>query len=130
MANQVTNYKCPACTGPLHYDGNSGKLACEYCDSKFEIEEIEALYQKEEEKEWDASDISDDWGEDAQKMKTYSCPSCGAELICDAETAATACPYCGNPTIIPGQFAGGLKPDYIIPFKLDQKAAEKALKEH
>lgn len=26
MASQVTNYKCPACTGPLHFVGASGKL--------------------------------------------------------------------------------------------------------
>ena len=63
-------------------------------------------------------------------MKAYSCPSCGAELICDETTAATSCPYCGNPTVVPGQFAGTLKPDYILPFKLDQKAAQEALKNH
>lgn len=27
MASQVTNYKCPACTGPLHFVGASGKLS-------------------------------------------------------------------------------------------------------
>jgi len=25
----------------------------------------------------------------------------GAELICDESTAATSCPYCGNPTVVP-----------------------------
>ena len=63
-------------------------------------------------------------------MKAYSCPSCGAELICDASTAATSCPYCGNPTVVPGQFAGQLKPDFIIPFKYSKEDAVKALKEH
>ncbi len=29
MASQVTNYKCPACTGPLHFVGASGKLECD-----------------------------------------------------------------------------------------------------
>ena len=24
----------------------------------------------------------------------------GAELICDESTAATSCPYCGNPTVV------------------------------
>lgn len=63
-------------------------------------------------------------------MKAYNCPSCGAELICDATTAATSCPYCGNNTIVPGQFGGTMKPDYVIPFKLDKKAAVAALKKH
>ena len=56
--------------------------------------------------------------------------SCGAELITDETTAAASCPYCGNNTIIPGQFDGTLRPDYIIPFRLDKEAAKQALKNH
>ena len=63
-------------------------------------------------------------------MKAYCCPSCGAELICDATTAATSCPYCGNPSVLPGQFAGVLKPDFVLPFKLSKEDAIKALKKH
>lgn len=145
MAAQVTNYKCPACTGPLHFAGGSGQLECEYCGSKYEVSTIEEMYAeknqeaveaaaKAENQEasaaegWDLSGLEADWGSDGAGMKAYSCPSCGAELICDAATAATSCPYCDNPTIVPGQFDGALKPDFIIPFKLDQKAAEAALK--
>ena len=48
MPTQVTNYQCPACTGPLHYSAKSGKLACDYCDSSFDVAEIEALYARKE----------------------------------------------------------------------------------
>ena len=61
-------------------------------------------------------------------MRVYSCPSCGAQLICEETTAATSCPYCGNPTVIPEQFSGILKPDYILPFKLSKEDAVSALK--
>jgi predicted RNA-binding Zn-ribbon protein involved in translation (DUF1610 family) len=71
-----------------------------------------------------------EWGEDAAHMRAYSCPSCGAELICDETTAATTCPYCGNPTVVPGQFSGTRKPDLIIPFKLSREQAVAALKKH
>ena len=155
MAEQITNYQCPACTGPLHYSESLGKLKCDYCGTEYEVAEIEAMYAKKEEKSveaqkkaeketeqkkqqqakaaeegWDTSDISDNWGKDAAGMKSYNCPSCGAELICDETTAATSCPYCGNPTVVPGQFSGVLKPDYVIPFKLDKKAAKERLKKH
>ena len=69
-------------------------------------------------------------GAEGDGMKAYSCPSCGAELICDASTAATSCPYCGNPTVVPGQFAGTLKPDFVIPFKLSREDAIRELKKH
>ena len=44
MASSVTNYKCPACTGPLHFEGASGKLECEYCGSSYEVAMNEQLY--------------------------------------------------------------------------------------
>ena len=50
MAEQITNYQCPACGGPLHFAGASGKLECEYCGSSFEVAEIEKLYQQKDEK--------------------------------------------------------------------------------
>ena len=45
MSSQVTNYQCPSCTGPLRFDGASGKLQCEYCGNSFTTEEIEKIYQ-------------------------------------------------------------------------------------
>ena len=153
MPTQVTNYQCPACTGPLHFVGASGKLECEYCGASYEVAEIEALSAEKEEKAaaaqqaaeeanagqnppsedgdaWDTSGFSEDWGTEGDGMRAYSCPSCGAELICDENTAATSCPYCGNPTVVPGQFSGQLRPDFIIPFKLSKEDAVKALKDH
>lgn len=146
MATQVTNYQCPSCTGPLRFDGNTGKLVCDYCGSQFEVAEIEKLYAAKDRKarenfeianskpknedDWDVSYLSSDWGADAEKMKAYDCPSCGAQLICDENTSATSCPYCGNPSIVPGQFAGVLKPDFVIPFKKSKDDAVKALENY
>ena len=139
MAIQVTNYQCPACTGPLHFSGETGMLECDYCGSSYDVAEIEALYAQKDEKaeraaadgdDWDTSGMSSDWGDEANGIKAYTCPSCGAELLCEETTAATSCPYCGNPTVVPGQFSGMLKPDYILPFKLGKQDAINALKRH
>lgn len=134
MAAKVTNYQCPACTGPLQFASDSGKLECEYCGSAFEVAEVEAIYAQKEEKAeaaWHAENIGATWNEEeAAGMRAYSCPSCGAEIICDETTAATSCVYCGNPTVVPGQFSGSLKPDFVIPFKLDKNAAVEALKRY
>ena len=42
MANETTNYQCPACTGPLHFGSESGVLECDYCGSAYTVAEIEA----------------------------------------------------------------------------------------
>ena len=63
-------------------------------------------------------------------LSSRTCTSCGAELVCGPETAATTCPYCGNPTVLGGQLSGKLKPEYIIPFKMDRKTAIENLKKY
>ena len=139
MADRITNYQCPACTGPLHFDPVTGKLVCDYCSSADDVEEIEALYAEKDESAAQAAQAAaaeqqpegSPWSEaEAAGLKVYSCPSCGAELIYDQTTAATSCPYCGNPTIVPGELSGALKPDWVIPFKLTKEEAIAALKAH
>ena len=49
MARQITNYQCPSCTGPLHYGDKSGMLECDYCGSRYTVQEIEALYREKDE---------------------------------------------------------------------------------
>lgn len=146
MATGITTYQCPACTGPLHFAGESGKLECDYCGKSYEVAEIEKLFSEKEaasvaaqakadaaQERENAAALEPGMAWDAQEsagMKSYNCPSCGAEMICDATTAAASCPYCGNPTIVPGQFTGGLRPELVIPFKLDKQAAVTALKKY
>lgn len=146
MATQVTNYQCPACTGPLRFSGESGKLECDHCGSKFDVAEIEALYAQKEaasaqvfEEEarraqesggWDDSGMTEEWGPDGEKLRVYNCPSCGAQLLCEETTAATQCPYCGNPGVVPGQLAGTLKPDLVLPFRLSQEEVQAVLRRH
>ena len=150
MADQITNYKCPSCTGPLKFSSTTGKLECEYCGGSFLPKEIEAMYAKKDENAAEAFnkeqakqeekqqeqqeeiswDTSSEQKQETLNMKSYSCPSCGAELICEETTAATSCPYCGNPSIVPGQMTGSLKPDFIIPFKFNKDGAKQALSNH
>ena len=129
---ETTNYQCPHCLGPLHFSSESGKLECEYCGSSYSPKELAAINQKATEaaSEPHVLENSDGWGDDEKNMRVCTCSSCGAELICDRNTAATSCPYCGNPTIIPGQFHGILKPNYVIPFQYNKESAVKALKKH
>ena len=138
MAEQVTNYQCPNCMAPLRFDGATGRLACDSCSNAFDVATVEQLYADKEqaaaaagvEPQWDISMTNQYTPEEAEHLRGYICPSCAAEIICDDTTVATSCPYCGNPTVIPGQYSGELRPDYVVPFKLDKKAAIDALQKY
>lgn len=134
MSN-LREFKCPCCSGKIEFDSSLQKMKCPYCDTEFEME---TLLQYDEELSADAPDQMDwdtasggDWqpGE-TDGMRIYACNTCGGEVVGDDTLAATSCPYCGNPIVMMGQFKGDLKPDYVIPFKLDKKAAKAGLESH
>ena len=217
---EATNYQCPSCGGRLRFNGELGQLQCEFCESTYTPEEVEAIYAERQAKadakaagdrqaeaaqqagvprqrsqaEIDAMNQAYDaaiaqgltadqaaaeakrvgdmvaagtpaavdaatastteatrvqakhastgdpiqdylanarWDDsDADNMRAYNCPSCGAQLMVDQVTAVTSCPYCGNNTVVPGQLSDVLKPDYVIPFKLDKDDAIAALKNY
>ena len=220
MELQTTNYQCPNCQGRLSFNGELGKLQCEFCQSEFTVQEVEELFaakqaaadakasgdraqdaakqagiaveslserqtaameaayekavaegksyaetvtlmqqaaqnaatataatvsaataSKTEATRVQAANIASTgdavqdyvartkWY-DEEQMRGYNCPSCGAQIMVDQTTAVTKCPYCGNNTVVPGQLSDVLKPDYVIPFKLDKQAAIAALKRY
>lgn len=128
--SELQEYKCPNCGGAVEFDSSTQKLKCPYCDSVFDIEEVKEPVFQEEKMTWEVS-AGNEWDEgETDGLVSYVCNSCGGEIVGDETTAATKCPYCDNPVVMKGQFAGSLKPDYVIPFKYDKSAAKKALEEH
>lgn len=134
MPNEITNYKCPNCTGPLHFVEGTDLLKCDYCESEFTVARVEAAMQEKTDKAEDAFRQSNEnavsWDEERDGVKAYNCPSCSAQLLLPHTTAASCCPYCGNPTIVPGKLSGSRRPDFVIPFQLSKQEAVAALKRH
>lgn len=134
----IQDYKCPCCGAPLAFNAANQNLHCESCGTDFDLDTMKQL---DETNEGSMTSSKYDWEHyeprsfdesEAVNLSSYSCPSCGAEITGDDTLGSTVCPYCGNSTIVKGQFEGSLRPDYVIPFKLDKKAAmaefEKAYK--
>lgn len=124
----VISFKCPNCDGELIFDPATQKYKCEYCNSLFAQEELQALHPA------GTTSAGEDKAEDffaqangaaAQEAVHYSCPSCGAEIITDATTAATFCYYCHNPVVLGGKLSGEFLPDKVIPFEVTREEAIK-----
>jgi DNA-directed RNA polymerase subunit RPC12/RpoP len=126
----VKEYKCPNCGGAVQFDSREQKMKCPFCGTEFEIAAIET-YQNEAPAEdrfgWDKNPCKDWEAGELESLSMNNCPSCGMEVVGDENTSATVCPYCGNTNIVRARTSGMLKPDHIIPFKLDKNAAKKAL---
>ena len=126
----LQEFECPACGGGLNFDSASQNVKCPYCDTEFSPEAIRQLQndntaQPQEDPRWQAT--REEWEEE---LNAYTCQSCGGELMCDANTAATTCPYCDNPVVLSRRISGALRPELVIPFQLDKEAAKAALLRH
>lgn len=131
----LQEFKCPCCDGAIEFDTGSQKMKCPYCDTEFEVEALKAYGTElesecEDDLKWETVPENRWEVDEATGLHTYVCESCGGEIVGDATLAATSCPFCDNPVVMKGQFTGDLKPDLVIPFKLDKKAAKEALKKH
>ncbi len=131
----LQEYKCPCCDGAIAFDSESQKMKCPFCGTEFDVETLRD-YDKnlgedaEDDINWKKND-STQWSEGEEEgLRVYQCQSCGGEIIADDTTAATECPYCGNPVVVMGQLSGSLKPDLVIPFKIDKRQAKEILKSH
>lgn len=133
--SDLQEYKCPCCGGAIEFNSEIQKMKCPFCDTEFEMDVLKSFDEDlksdtTDDMSWDST-AGSEWGNgETDGLRSYVCKSCGGEIVGDENTAATACPYCGNPIVMMGQFSGALKPDYVIPFKLDKKAAMDKLNKH
>ena len=126
-------YKCPYCAGAVSFDSASQQMKCPYCESVFDLTaltEYKAEQSVEQADSWNTYQGEAWLNTELSTLNAYSCPSCGGEIISETTTAATHCPYCGNPSVLLTQLSGLFKPDYVIPFKLDKQAAKSGLINH
>ena len=124
----IISFKCPNCGGELIFDPATQKYKCEYCNSLFTQEELDAMKPMQG-GEPDAVAQEQAGGERESEPEGeavyYSCPSCGAEIVTDATTAATFCYYCHNPVVLGKRLEGTYLPNKIIPFEISREEAEK-----
>ena len=131
----LLEYKCPACGGALSFDASQQMMKCPYCDTEFEVaalQELDELLQQEQPSDfsWQSQQANQWTEEETQNLCTFVCHSCGGQIVGDEHLAATNCPYCDNPVVMAGRFSGSLRPDLVVPFKLNKDQARTALAKH
>ena len=129
----IVSYKCPNCGAPLKFNAESQKWDCEFCLSSFDVSTLEKILEESTSKEH-----VEEAGEDVKqqhlhedfsdKVRVFSCPSCGGQVLADENTAATFCIFCHNPAIIEENLSGSFRPAQIIPFKTKKEDAVNAFR--
>ncbi len=127
----VMEYKCPCCDAALRFSGAEQALTCEYCGNAFDIDSVRAFNEGNAQEQaesfyWEEPQTQTWSSEEQTQIHAFQCPACGGEILADEHTAATFCPYCGNPAVLPTRLTGGVKPDGVIPFRKTREDAKAA----
>lgn len=141
MEIKTVTYQCPNCSAALEYNNALGKFKCLFCDSEFTEEDIKKRFAENEgfelsqenleaEQEAAQDEANRQAEEFAGASALYTCPNCGAGVICDSLTASTRCHFCHTPVILTGRLSGEFRPNLIIPFTRTREQAETAFKEY
>ena len=141
MEIKTVTYQCPNCNAALEFDNASGKFKCPYCDSMFTEGDIKKYFGANEATPLDQQNLeaerrlaADETNQQAEEFSgasaLYTCPNCGAGVICDSLTASTRCHFCHTPVILTGRLSGEYKPEMIIPFRTTREQAEAAFREY
>lgn len=132
---QTITYQCPNCGAALEYDNALGKFKCFFCDSTFTDSEIKNIFKDNEQTDLSKNEqeLTDEQSEVEKftgQSALYSCPNCGAGVICDSLTASTRCHFCHTPVILSGRLSGEYKPGFIIPFTTTRENVEHKFDEY
>ena len=122
----TVNYTCPNCAAPLKFNPDKQMFSCEYCMSDFTEKYVQDFFAKKEQKENSAekqekkeqekakenaakqaqsNDSAQAENKTEEEAVIYNCPSCGAQVVTTASTAATTCFYCQNPVVLGGKLS-------------------------
>ncbi len=118
-------HRCPHCgSSDVALDAKEGKLKCAYCKTLFEAKSaneyggVEGM--KGETRGAGAEDIIP--GDDI--VKTFKCPSCGAEVVINTDESTDAsCHWCRHIFTVNEAVSNGAVPDLVLPFKITKEEA-------
>lgn len=133
MGASSVSYKCASCGGELTWNAEKQLFSCEWCGSVFSESEIIGQTGGQAASPVPDAHTSQDMPADddfSSETNVYTCQSCGAEIFCDRNTAASFCYYCHNPVTLGGRVSGIYRPEKILPFTMSREQAVEAFKAH
>lgn len=119
----VDVYICENCGGNMLFDIESQKLKCPNCDTEQEIISNSDIKEYDFQG-YDLLEKQSTWGNETDSI---TCDACGAEAVVEKNQTAICCSFCGSSQVLKSKQESGIKPEGVLPFKIDKYMAEKSL---
>lgn len=119
IAKDAIRFPCSSCGGPMLFDADTQQLKCAYCGRLQDIE-ADGSAPIEHALDGDEDGAPTDWGLEQVAVR---CGSCGGESLIPAQQTAAICPFCGSPKVLPHAQEQLIRPESLIPFRIDRDDA-------
>lgn len=122
------NIKCHQCGAKLQFKPGTTSLSCTYCGAANEIAGAQTKVAIEE-LDFEAHLSNASRQPETQEIITVKCKACGAATTLKPNVVSARCPFCDLALVVTSQSSQRLiKPRYVLPFKIDQKAVAELFK--
>jgi DNA-directed RNA polymerase subunit RPC12/RpoP len=126
---EAQTFKCPQCGATTQYDPSASSVACKHCGYVGAIQ-AQVVGQRAEESEFTMATMQKEirgWGDERKELH---CEACGADISIAAKELSATCPFCAsNRVTVRTTSNDGLRPKFLIPFKIETNACGKLAKE-
>ncbi|MBY0311833.1 MAG: hypothetical protein K2W85_07170 [Phycisphaerales bacterium] len=123
----VRRFPCAQCGAKLEYQPGSTVLVCPYCSAQNQIGPAAAPDDSNAHavEEIDYVSTLHDLANRTDKFQhlTVKCDACAAEIEAAPNATAFPCPFCASNIVATAQAATHIKPNAILPFKMNKEDA-------
>ncbi len=124
MGNEKATYKCQNCGGEVRFNVKAQKFMCEACKAEY-APELENGTVTEKDFEVQKLLVS---SAELSGVKTAVCGNCGGRIFFDDRETAARCPMCVSAQIRENAGKALIKPDGIVPFKVEPSDAQESFR--
>ncbi len=123
--NEKTTYRCQNCGGEVRFNVKAQKFLCTACNAEY-LAETAAAAVVEKDFEQQKMLVS---SAELSGIKSSVCDNCGGEIFFSANETAARCPMCGSAKLRDNAGKALVKPDGLVPFKIDAAEAQERFRQ-
>lgn len=121
MADGGRQFPCDKCGANVQFAPGTDALACPYCGSQTAIPVSTDTVEERDFLEAAEQDLGE--GAETEEVSSVQCQSCAALVEPSAGREAFHCPYCGASIVTTARSQRLIKPQALLPFKIDRHQA-------
>jgi len=120
-------FPCDNCGADYRFDPKASQLVCDHCGNTSEMKDMGPWKGSINELDFVTAINNQLPAQEIEETRVSTCSNCAAQVEFDAVTHSKDCPFCATPVVTDTGKHRHIKPKGVLPFALNERAANKAM---